>query len=33
MYRNRFSKMTAMASKEEINVLHRNFKEFNVSFD
>jgi len=28
-----FLKMTTMASKEKIDVFHRNFKEFNILFD
>ena len=31
-YGSRFSKMTTVASKEEMNVFNRNFKEFNVLF-
>jgi len=32
-YGNRFLKMTTMAFKEEINVFHGYFKEFNVLLD
>ena len=33
IYVNRFSKFTTMASKEDINVFHRTFKELNVLLD